>query len=143
MSEVTKKVLTPAKPSASIINNYAAKIQQEFNDAAGEEGKMEILMQQKYIHLNIYEAWECFAELRRTRHPKLEPITNTGGGTQIINETMMFERFRLPGSERTNNTEAYNKVAADDLWGKPVFWVPANKISEKYFLPQALKPDFP
>jgi hypothetical protein len=32
---------------------------------------------------------------------------------------------------------------ADDLWGKPVFWVPQDKINEKYFLPQAIKASLP
>ena len=143
MSNVTRQVLTPDKPSASLIGNYASTIQQEFDAAAGEDGKMEILMQQKYIHLNIFEAFECFIELRRTRHPRLEPITNTGTSTMLVNQTMMVERFRLPASERTNNAEEYAKVAADDLWGKPVFWVPANKISEEYFLPTQLKAPLP
>jgi hypothetical protein len=143
MSDETKKILTPAKPAASIINSYAATIQSEFEAAAGVEDKMEILMQQKYIHLNVMEAFECFTELRRTRHPKLEPITCTGSSSRLVNATMMVERFRLPSSERTNNFEEYSKVMQDDLWGKPVFWVPQDKISEKYFLPQAIKAPLP
>jgi hypothetical protein len=39
---------------------------------------MEILMQQKYIHLNLHGVYELLAELRRTRHPKLEPISCNG-----------------------------------------------------------------
>jgi len=143
MSADTKKILMPTKPAASVIGNYAGKIQSEFEAALGEDGKMEILMQQKYIHLNIYEAFECFTELRRTRHPRLEPITCYGSSTKLDNATMMIERFKYPASERTNNPDQYAKVMADDMWGKPVFWVPQNKISEKYFLPQALKAPLP
>jgi len=143
MSDDTKKILTPEKPSAAVINNYASIIQSEFEAAPGIEDKMEILMQQKYIHLNIYEAFECFTELRRTRHPKLEPITCYGSSTRLDNATMMVERFQLPNSERTNNFDAYSKVMADDLWGKPVFWVPQDKINVKYFLPQAIKAPLP
>ncbi|MDR2145429.1 MAG: SusD/RagB family nutrient-binding outer membrane lipoprotein [Tannerella sp.] len=143
MSDDTKKILTPAKPSGSIISAYAGTIQSEFDAAPGVEDKMEILMQQKYIHLNIFESFECFAELRRTRHPKLEPITCTGSSTTLVNQTMMIERFKLPSSERANNFDEYAKVMADDLWGNPVFWVPQDKINEKYFLPQALKAPLP
>ncbi|GHT58152.1 hypothetical protein AGMMS50239_02100 [Bacteroidia bacterium] len=143
MSDETRKILTPAKPSAGIINAYASTIQREFETAPGVEDKMEILMQQKYIHLNIFEAFECFTELRRTRHPKLEPITCYGSSTKLDNQTMMIERFKLPTSERTNNFEEYSKVMKDDLWGKPVFWVPQDKISELYFLPQAIKAPLP
>jgi hypothetical protein len=143
MSDVTKQILTPAKPDASIIDAYAATVQGEFDAAAGEEAKMEILMQQKYIHLNILEPFELFTELRRTRHPKLEPITCTGTSETLVNATMMIERFKLPTSERTNNYDEYTKIMAEDKWGNPVFWVPADKISEKYFLPEALKAPLP
>ena len=140
MSKATAEILTPQKPAASIINNYAGVIQREFEAAPGLEDKMEILMQQKYIHLNISGAHELFAELRRTRHPKLEPITSTSTDNKLINQTMMLERFTLPPAERSTNFDEYSKVMEDDYWGKPVFWVPQNKINEKYFLPAAIKP---
>jgi hypothetical protein len=143
MSDETKKILTPDKPNAGIINAYASTIQSEFEAAAGTEGKMEILMQQKYIHLNILEAFELFAELRRTRHPKLEPITCKGTDRNLINATMMLERFKLPPSERTNNYDEYSKVMKDDNWATPIFWVPQDKINEKYYLPEAIKAPLP
>jgi hypothetical protein len=143
MSDETKKILTPAKPAASLIDNYAGVIRSEFETAVGVDEKMEILMQQKYIHLNIWEPFECFTELRRTRHPKLEPITCYGSSTRLDNAFMMLERFKLPTSEKANNFEEYAKVMQDDLWGKPIFWVPQDKISEKYFLPEAIKPMLP
>jgi hypothetical protein len=143
MSEETEKILRPAKPAVDIINRYAGTIQSEFEAAANADDKMEILMQQKYIHLNILEAFECFTELRRTRHPRLEPITSYGSSSRLDNATMMLERFKLPTSERTNNYDEYAKVMKDDLWGNPVFWVPQDKINEKYFLPQAIKPPLP
>ena len=143
MSDATKAILTPPKPSESIINNYANTIKNEFELASGEEGKMEILMQQKYIHLNFLGCYELFAELRRTRHPKLEPVSCKSDSRTLVNETMMLERFMLPTSERATNFEEYSKVMADDKWSTPVFWVPQNKINEKYFLPEAIKPPLP
>lgn len=143
MSEETRKILTPAKPDAEIINNYAAFIQENLESASGVEDKMEIIMQQKYIHLNVWEAFECFAELRRTRHPKLEPITCKGSSVELVNETMMLERFKLPPSERANNFEFYSEVMEQDEWGTPIFWVPQDKISEEYYLPEAIKAPLP
>lgn len=143
MSDVTKAILTPPKPSEEIINNYANTIKSEFDLADGVEGKMEILMQQKYVHLNFLGAYELFAELRRTRHPKLEPITCKGESRLLINQTMMLERFKLPTSERATNFEEYSKVMDDDEWGKPIFWVPQEKLDETYFLPEAIKPPLP
>jgi len=143
LTDLAQKVLQPQKPDATIINNYAATLQSEFEAASGTEDKMEIIMQQKYIHLNIMQPFECFAELRRTRHPKLEPITCTGIYNTIVNATMMLERWKLPPSEKTNNPDEYEKVMAEDLWGNPVFWVPSDKINEKYFLPTAIKAPLP
>lgn len=143
MSDAAKQILQRPKPDAGIISNYASKIQNNFNAAAGLEDKMEILMQQKYIHLNFFDGFENFAELRRTRHPKLEPITCTGSSNTLVNATMMWERFKLPNEERANNYEYYSKVMADDHWGKPIFWVPQEKINEKYFLPEAIKAPLP
>jgi len=143
MSPATASIVKPAKPAANIISNYANVVQGEFDSAAGLEDKMEILMQQKYIHLNLSGAYELFAELRRTRHPKLEPITSTATANKIVNATMMLERFTLPTSERANNFDEYSKVMAYDQWGTPIFWVPQNKISEKYFLPTSIKPTLP
>jgi hypothetical protein len=46
----------------------------EADTAASMDDKMEILMQQKFIHLNLMLPYELWAELRRTGHPKLEPF---------------------------------------------------------------------
>jgi hypothetical protein len=143
MSPATAEILTPAKPGATIINNYVNTIRSEFEAALGTEGKMEILMQQKYIHLNFWGAYELFAELRRTRHPKLEPVSCVGTNKTLVNQTMMLERYKLPPSERTTNFDEYSKVMDQDHWGKPVFWVPQSKISETYFLPAAIKAPLP
>jgi predicted transcriptional regulator YdeE len=68
-------IVHPVKLDADIAQNYASKIQSEFDVVAGIEDKMEILMQRKYIHIKIIlQPYECFAELRRTVHPKLEPV---------------------------------------------------------------------
>ncbi|MDR3219310.1 MAG: SusD/RagB family nutrient-binding outer membrane lipoprotein [Dysgonamonadaceae bacterium] len=143
MSSATAAIVTPPKPDASIINRYANTVQSEFDAASGAEDKLEILMQQKYIHMNYWGAYECFAELRRTRHPKLEPITCVGSSRTLTNQTMMLERYILPPSERTTNYDEYIKVAPDDHWDKPIFWVPQNKITETYFLPKAIKNPLP
>ncbi len=70
-------VLHPVK-SQTDINNYADKIAADFTAAPGVEDKMEIIMQQKYIHVNITDHYDLWAELRRTRHPLLEPMVLRG-----------------------------------------------------------------
>jgi hypothetical protein len=45
----------------------------------------------------------------------------------------MIERLKYPSSEVANNTEFYLKVAAQDNWTTPIFWVPDTKKSETYY----------
>jgi hypothetical protein len=82
---------------------------------------MELLMQQKYIHLNLMCPYELWAELRRTRHPKLEPMT--------FNAKVMKplpERLRYPTAEQQTNPDNYATVKSQDNFTTPIFWVPAN-----------------
>ncbi|GHT66229.1 hypothetical protein FACS189452_01760 [Bacteroidia bacterium] len=137
VTPLAQAILQPDKNDADIAQ-YAATIKSEW-EAAGADDKMEILMQQKYIHLNLHGVHELFAELRRTRHPKIEPLSwpsSTGGGDKI-NQKMEIERYRYPDSERTNNAEEYQKVSSSDNWTTPIFW--ATKSSESYFMNASLK----
>jgi hypothetical protein len=121
---VDLSVLSPAKPAANVISTYADFIKQQYNSAPD---KMEIIMQQKYIHLNMIGVYELWTELRRTRHPKLEPVT-------LLNESnlkVQIERARYPGSEASVNMENYLKVQAQDNYITPVFWV--KNPSESYY----------
>jgi Susd and RagB outer membrane lipoprotein len=112
----------PAKPSVAIINQYADSIALRFDTRANEEDKMELLMQQKYIHLNIMAPFELWAELRRTRHPYLEPMTMSGKVMKPFPE-----RLKYPLSAFQTNTDQYQKVKAEDNFTTPIFWVPAAK----------------
>ncbi|MDR2383447.1 MAG: SusD/RagB family nutrient-binding outer membrane lipoprotein [Prevotellaceae bacterium] len=135
MSPKTDAIVHPKKPDESVIQKYASTIRSEFDAAAGLEDKMEILMQQKYIHLNILQPYECFAELRRTRHPKLEPVTSGS----LVNAVAMWERFKYPSSELSTNFDNYSTVSDEDNYTSHIFWVPQNKRAETYFLPNQLK----
>ncbi|MCL1822321.1 MAG: SusD/RagB family nutrient-binding outer membrane lipoprotein, partial [Prolixibacteraceae bacterium] len=117
-----------AKPSDAIINQFAEKIKQEFEDANSQEDKMEIIMQQKYIHHNILNVYELWAELRRTRHPKLEKLKVKGDIFDPVPE-----RLRYPTSELQTNTENFYEVIDENDFTTPIFWVPANKRNEKHY----------
>jgi hypothetical protein len=112
----------PVKPSVAIVNQYADSIMTRFNSRPGIEDKMEILMQQKYIHLNIVAPFELWAELRRTRHPYLEPMTFSGKVMKPFPE-----RLRYPLSASQSNTENYSAVQSQDNFTTPIFWVPDSK----------------
>jgi hypothetical protein len=114
----------PAKPSTAIVNQYADSIATRFNSRGNLEDKMEILMQQKYIHLNIMAPFELWAELRRTRHPYLEPMTFTGKVMKPFPE-----RLKYPTITLGTNPDEYIKVKDQDNFTTPVFWVPQSKRS--------------
>jgi hypothetical protein len=123
-----KVLIRPAKPDAGVITGYADAIQTKFESQGTEEDQMDILMLQKYVHINLIEPYELFTDLRRTRHPKLEPFTFGG---KVMKP--MPERLRYPQSEFESNTENYLLVRDQDNFTTPVFWVPANKINESYY----------
>jgi hypothetical protein len=110
----------PVKPSLSVINQYADSIVNRFNSRGNLDDQMEILMQQKYIHLNIMAPFELWAELRRTRHPYLEPMTFTGKVMKPFPE-----RLRYPLSMSQTNPDNYLTVQPQDNFTTPIFWVPA------------------
>jgi hypothetical protein len=112
----------PAKPTAGIVSQYADSIVIRFNTRPGLEDKMELLMQQKYIHLNLVAPFELWAELRRTRHPLLEPLTQKAKVMKPFPE-----RLRYPLSAAQTNPDNYLTVQSQDNFITPIFWVPANK----------------
>jgi hypothetical protein len=123
-----KALMRPVKPAAGVIADYAQVVQDNFDAQASEEDKMEVLMQQKYIHINLIEPYDLFTDLRRTRHPKLEPMTFGG---KVMRPTP--ERCRYPQSEFETNTENYLLVRDQDNFTSPIFWVPVDKRSESYY----------
>lgn len=133
--DLARAVLTPPKPSAAIISNYASFIQNQFETATDQ---LEIIMQQKFIHLNIMDKYELFAEIRRTRRPKLEPISVIAPARTLVNQTMIIERMMYPATERTTNAAEHARVVDQDNFTTPIFWVPENRRNESYFMPQAL-----
>lgn len=117
--------LYPAKPSPAVVAAWGDKVKANFEAQGSVDDKMEILMQQKYIHLNLIGLWELWAEFRRTRHPKLEPMTWQGKVMKPVPE-----RIHYPGSELSNNTDNYSQVAQEDNLTSPIFWVPPAQRSE-------------
>jgi hypothetical protein len=115
----------PARPTAGIVSTYADSIVNRFNTRATVDDKMELLMQQKYIHLNLVAPFELWSELRRTRRPYLEPMTFVG----VVSKPLP-ERLRYPTSAASTNTENYLTVQAQDNFTTPIFWVPAAKRTE-------------
>lgn len=120
--------LYPAKPADDAIAAWSDTIKTHFVNAASVDDKMEILMQQKFIHLNLMLPYELWAELRRTGHPKLEPFT--WHGTMW---TPFPERVRYPSSEQQNNTANFAEVSSENNLTSKIFWVPADRNPDLYW----------
>ncbi|KFC60577.1 hypothetical protein FEM08_06190 [Flavobacterium gilvum] len=112
-----KDLIRPVKPSAANIDLYANNVKLAFNTAGSLDNQMEIIMQQKYIHINILHPYELWGELRRTRHPRLEPMTFHG---KVMKPQP--ERLRYPNSELSNNTDQFLKVSDQNNFTSPIFW---------------------
>lgn len=110
----------PSKPTEAQIATYANWLQSEYAKLSTLDDKMEMIMQQKYIHLNIMCALECWTELRRTRHPRLEPVSIA---PFFEKAKVCAERIKYPTSEQATNTENYLKVQKQDNYTSPIFWV--------------------
>lgn len=119
--ETSRRILHPTKPDGSVIDTYGNTLVAKYNSKTSLDDKMEIIMQQKYIHLNLMCPYELWAEIRRTRHPKLEPFT-------FQREVMkpFPERLRYPIAEQQNNPDNYATVRNQDNFTSPIFWVPEN-----------------
>lgn len=122
-------ILRPKKPASAVVATFAAKVKALYNTQSGIENQMEVIMQQKYIHMNIMGSYELWADLRRTRHPKLEPVTF---GTYSMAKPQP-ERARYPDSEQVDNSANYAKVEKYNNFTSPIFWVPESKVNESYY----------
>jgi len=121
--------LKPTAPSQSIKEQCADMIVGQYDNAANEEDKMEVIIAQKYLHLCIHDYLEVFTELRRTRHPKLALIRYSSSFT-VAPEV---ERYPYPSGESSYNSDALREVADEDNFTSPIFWVPADKASVSYY----------
>ncbi|MDR1102675.1 MAG: SusD/RagB family nutrient-binding outer membrane lipoprotein [Tannerella sp.] len=124
-SPEVKQFLQPAKPDAAMIAAFADVVRNDYLQAADLEAKMEIIMQQKYVHLNVHNPQELFTELRRTRHPKLNPIVFNA--STVIHT--VINRIPYPQSESANNFEQYSKVIEQDNFTSPIFWMDKPDVS--------------
>ncbi len=131
-----KDLCLPETPAGSELQAYADVVGGKFDAAAGIEDKMEILMQQKFLHLNVHNVIELFSEFRRTRHPVLGSFLHQGE----LRETRMLERQIYPADPGVYNAENFAAVISENNYTTPIFWVPESKksiqpfeVNEKYF----------
>lgn len=104
------------EPTAAEVNAYIAKI--NFAGATTAADQLKLIAFQKYIHYNIMQADESWAEQRRLKLPALNFMEDE---TSTIRKTPPT-RWTYPNSERVYNTTNYNTVKDKDNLSTKIFW---------------------
>lgn len=100
----------PAAPTSAAIDSYIANIGWVGN-------KIELIARQKWLHFNIIQPLESWAEVRRLDYPT---FTFRVEAADLQKEVP--NRWMLPSSEITYNTEHYNAVRDQDNVNNKLFW---------------------
>lgn len=104
------------EPTAAEINTYITNI--NFDGAVTAADQLQLIAFQKYIHYNIMQADESWAEQRRL---KLPVLVFQQDETSTIRKTPPT-RWTYPNSESVYNADNYNAVKANDNLSTKIFW---------------------
>lgn len=112
--DITSKPTT--EPTTAEIDAYITKI--NFAGATTPAAQLELIAFQKYIHYNMMQADESWAEQRRL---KLPVLTFMEDETSSVRKTPPT-RWTYPNSERVYNPDNYNTVKDKDNLSTKIFW---------------------
>jgi hypothetical protein len=103
--------------TAAEIQDYIDMPAVSWDAAATEAAKLKLLATQKWIHFNVVQPLENWAELRRLDALALSfEVDNSNAQKQPP------YRWLYAASEQTYNTENYQEVAAKDNLTTKIFW---------------------
>ena len=105
-----------AEPKLADIDAYIATI--NFAGATTPAAQLALIAFQKYIHFNIMQADESWAEQRRLKLPVLNFREDETSSVRKTPPT----RWTYPNSESIYNTLNYNAVKANDNLSTKIFW---------------------
>jgi tetratricopeptide (TPR) repeat protein len=104
------------EPTTAEVDAYILKI--NFAGAVTAADQLALIAFQKYIHYNVMQADEAWAEQRRL---KLPVLTFQEDETSTVRKTPPT-RWTYPNSESVYNTANYNAVKANDNLNTKIFW---------------------
>jgi len=104
------------EPTAAEIDAYIADI--NFAGALTAADQLELIAFQKYIHYNVMQADESWAEQRRLKLPVLVFMEDETSSVRKTPPT----RWTYPNSESVYNPDNYNAVKANDNLNTKIFW---------------------
>lgn len=107
----------PTPATAASIAEYMAGSGVNWSSATGSANKLKLIATQKWLHYNIVQPYENWADIRRLDYPVLSFQTDMAN-----NQTVPPFRWSIPGNEITYNTANYEAVRATDKLTTKIFW---------------------
>jgi len=112
--DATSPAITALSPAE--ITAYIAKPGVSFDAATTTAARLQLIMTQKWIHMNVVQPVELWSEVRR-----LDPALNFWTDNSVA-QTKPPVRWVLPASEQVYNKENYATVSANDKLTNRLFW---------------------
>ncbi|MFC5411699.1 SusD/RagB family nutrient-binding outer membrane lipoprotein [Larkinella bovis] len=110
-------VAKPTPATAASITAYIAGKGVSWSSAANNADKLKLVATQKWLHYNLVQPYENWADTRRLDYPALSFVTDNAN-----NQTLPPVRWTIPGNEITYNAANYAAVRASDNLKTKIFW---------------------
>jgi hypothetical protein len=111
---------TSGTPDTVSMDQYDAFFSSDlagWSSATSQAEKLDLIATQKWVHFNIIQPYQNWAEVRRLDAPSLDFWVDN---SSIL--TAPPARFNIPGGEITFNADNYSAVQGEDALGNKLFW---------------------
>ena len=88
-----------------------------WSNATTSDAKMALIAYQKWVHFNIIQPYQNWAELRRLDVPQLQFWVDNSS-----TQTNPPVRWSIPGNEITYNAANYQAISGNDKLDRKLFW---------------------
>lgn len=110
-------VTAPVAATDAQVTAYAVMDAVNWAKATSSAEKLSLIANQKWLHFNIVQVYESWAEIRRTDLPKFSFQVDNAN-----NQTLPPVRWNYPGNEVTYNPGNYATVRDKDKLTTKIFW---------------------
>ena len=107
----------PTQATAASVTTYIAGDGVNWSKATSNADKLKLIATQKWLHSNLVQPLENWADVRRLDYPVLSFQTDNANA-----QTLPPYRYTIPGNEITYNTANYEAVRSTDKLTTKVFW---------------------
>jgi len=111
----TAGTLTPL--TAAEVTAYLAKPAVSWDAATTTADKIKLIAMQKWLHFNVIQSFDSWAEMRRLDWPAPTFWVDNSNAQQLPPQ-----RWLIDASEKTYNNANYSSVAAKDNLTTKIFW---------------------